>query len=312
MKKFINIIFIFVIGLIFTACSSFNGGEGSDGSAGSDSNTVEMHDSAGFARDDGQVERAVEPEQANNENIGTSQIADMERKVIYSAYLHVEVKDYYESLDTITKKVNEWKGYIVSSTMYGESDTTYGDITIRIPQEHFDSFISFVEENSYKVKDRSISGDDVTEEYVDLESRLKSKRAVENRLMTLMEEAETTEDILAISKELATVQEDIEMILGRMQYLDNHVEYSTVTIHLVENNLKLSNLGDDELNTWEQIKETFMKSVNFLIQLLSSIIVLLIGGLPIIIVTGIIILIIALIYKRMKKRKNNEDDNNQI
>lgn len=306
MKKFIYFLFIIVTGLVLTACSA-KGGESTD------SYKVEMHDRAGSAGES----RHVEPELADGsvasdlENMKTTQMTDeghTERKVMYSASINVEVKDYTQSVENITKKVNEWSGYVVSSTMYGEPGSVFGDITVRLPQEHFQSFLTFIDEETHKVIDKSISGEDVTEEYVDLESRLKSKRAVESRLLDFMEQAETTEELLAISKDLAEVQEEIETILGRMNYLDNRVEYAIVTIHLAETNVKVPNLGDDELNTWEKTKETFMKSLKFLMQLFSGIIVFLIGGLPIIIVISIILLIILLFYKRTRKRKKEERD----
>src|SRR5690606_12068557 len=125
-------------------------------------------------------------------------------------------------------------------------------ITVRIPQDQFREFIQLVEDGSSKVLESSISGQDVTEEYVDLESRLKSKRVVEERLLAFMEKAEKTEDLLTISNDLAIVQEDIEEVLGRMKYLENRTNLATVTIHIQENNVTLSTINNEELNTWEQ------------------------------------------------------------
>jgi len=101
--------------------------------------------------------------------------------------------------------------------------------------------------------DSSITGQDVTEEYIDLESRLKSKQAVESRF-SFMEQAEKTEDLLAISKDLAKVQEEIETIKGRMNYLENKADLATVTISIEENKVEVKNLGDSQLKTWEKNK----------------------------------------------------------
>ncbi len=89
---------------------------------------------------------------------------------------------------------------------------------------------------------RNISGDDVTEEYVDLESRLKSKRVVEERLISFMNNAEKTEDLLKISEDLAEVQEEIETIEGRKKFLENQTSLSTIIITLYENKVTVPSL----------------------------------------------------------------------
>src|SRR5690625_6804027 len=101
-------------------------------------------------------------------------------------------------------------------------------MTVRIPEKHFQTFLTDTEEEAAEVLSRNVSGQDVTEQYVDLESRLKSKHAVEERLLAFMEDAKKTEDLLKISKDLATVQEDIEVIVGKMKYLENQSEERSV------------------------------------------------------------------------------------
>src|SRR5690625_5914174 len=160
-----------------------------------------------------------------------------------------------------------------------ENESKHGQITVRIPQEKFQEFIKLVEEGSYKVLESSTSGQDVTEEYVDLESRLKSKRVVEERLISFMEQAEKTEDLLKISNDLAEVQEQIEELTGRMKYLQNKSDLATVTIYIQESNVELSGTGKDKLNTWEETEQQFMKSINFLIITFSSLFIFFVEGL---------------------------------
>lgn len=151
--------------------------------------------------------------------------------------------------------------------------------------------------------DSSITGQDVTEEYIDLESRLKSKQTVESRLLSFMEQAEKTEDLLAISKDLAKVQEEIETIKGRMNYLENKADLAAVTISIEENKVEVKNLGDSQLKTWEKTKEQFKKSINFLISAFSSLFIFLIGYLPLFFLLGIIAFIIIFIIRKRIKRE---------
>lgn len=148
--------------------------------------------------------------------------------------------------------------------------------------------------------DSNISGEDVTEEYVDLESRLKSKRVVEERLLAFMEEAEKTEDLLKISNDLAKVQEEIDQIVGRMKYLENKSDLATVTIHIEERNVSLT--GEEDLNTWERTAEQFKKSLNFLMSFFSGLVVYVVGGFPIIAIMALIGLIIYYIIRKQRKK----------
>lgn len=237
-------------------------------------------------------------------------INNVERKVVYTANIHIEVKSYQTTFNHIQEQVEKLQGYIVESSMFEdpENSSKHGQLTVRIPVESFSEFVQIVEEGSSKVLESSTSGQDVTEEYVDLESRLNAKRVVEERLLSFMEEAEKTEDLLKISNDLAKVQEDIEEITGRMKYLENKSDLATVSIYMQENNITLSGTGKDDLNTWERTKEQFMKSINFMIHAFSSIFILLVGNLPIFLVIGIVGLVIFLyVRKKIKKRTENRE-----
>lgn len=214
------------------------------------------------------------------------------------------MKDYQKALNDIQNQVVDRGGYVVESLMSesAEDDSTSGMITARVPQDKFREFVQLVEDGSSKVLESSISGDDVTEEYIDLESRLKSKRVVEKRLLNFMEKAEKTEDLLKISDDLATVQGKMEEITGRMNYLENKVNLATVTIHIQENKVKVSGINDEERNTWEKTKQQFMKSINFLISAFSGLFVFIIGNLPVLIPLAAIALGTFLIVRKSRKK----------
>ncbi|WP_338786709.1 DUF4349 domain-containing protein [Metabacillus sp. FJAT-53654] len=244
-------------------------------------------------------------EDANKPSNQDSSNSD-DRMVIYTANLSIRVKSYQETLNLVQQQLASSNGYIVESSSYsvGEADSLEGTITVRVPQDKFDSFLKSVENESTKVVDRSISGQDVTEEYVDLESRITSKKVVEKRLLDFMEKAEKTEDLLKISADLAVVQEEIEQIKGRMNYLNNKVDLATVTIHVVEDKVNIPALGNDDLNTWEKTKEQFMNSVNFVLKTCSAVIIFIIGSLPVLLVLGGLLFIMILIIR--KRRKHNQ------
>ncbi|WP_312095776.1 DUF4349 domain-containing protein [Niallia sp.] len=304
MKKF-RIIFLLLLLflLLLTACSSKNSENKSADSTSTAEQNVEMAE-----LDSSKREVMNEPSTtANKENSGRTEaeMTKKERMVIYNVNLSIQVKGYQQVEANIQSKATELGGYVVESSIYDSgSEYINGTIIVKIPQAQFQSYIKEVEKNSIKVTEKSVTGNDVTEEFVDLESRLKAKEAVEKRLLTLMDQADKTEDLLKISNDLATVQEEKEQILGRMKYLQNNVDYSTVTIQLQEELVKVDVIKDkDSLNTWQKAKSQFVSTVNGVISFLSGVVVFVIGLSPIIIPL-VIVLIIWFIYR--KKRKPQE------
>lgn len=234
------------------------------------------------------------------------------RMVIYRAELSIEVQSLEASIDQIEAKANSLGGYVIESNTYHDGDATLsGMITVRVPQENFQKFLNDTESMAKKVFDRVVNGEDVTEEYVDLESRLKSKRVVEERLLGFMKKAEKTEDLLKISNDLAKVQEEIEQLVGRMKFLENQSSFSTITVSLSEDKIVVPTIDNQELNTWEKTKKQFVSSLNFLLALGSGLIILIAGNIPIILVLTILFFSIFFIVKKVRNERiqhNNLDD----
>lgn len=307
MKK--AIWFLLGVMVFLTACSNEqeNIGESSEDFA---------MDSVEESMDEAGKQGTESSETENNESteVETKEVEVEERKIIYTANLRLEVKEYQQAVDEIESQVADFNGYIVDSSTYGSSEesSTSGHITARIPQERFQEFIQLVEEGAGKLLESNVSGQDVTEEYVDLESRLKSKRVVEERLLSFMEKAEKTEDLLTISSDLAKVQEEIEQVTGRMNYLRNKADLATVQIDIEENNVNITGMSEDELNTWARTKQQFLKSINTILAVLSGLFVFIAGNLPILIPLGVIALVVWLVVKRKRSTIKKEDKDNLV
>jgi hypothetical protein len=235
-----------------------------------------------------------------------------QRMVIYNAEMDIRVESFEKARNALEQKAKAYNGYIVqsdSNRFDGEQQS--GTMTFRIPQEHFNAFLSEAEGLSVQVNHRRVSGQDVTEEYVDLESRLKSKKAVEARLLDFMKQAQKTEDLLKISSDLADVQEEIEQIAGRKKFLENQTALSTVTITLQENEVPVPKIDNDSLNTWQKIKKQFADNINILLAAGSGIIVFFIGNLPILLIVGAVVAaVIYFVRKKALRRQNNNVDSN--
>ncbi|MEK3886416.1 DUF4349 domain-containing protein [Bacillus sp. FSL K6-3431] len=258
-------------------------------------------------------EVAIQTEMDQGKNFSESEeVADKKtneitsnRMIIHQAQLRLNVKNLEKAQLTFEKKVNDYGGYIVESNVYRENeDVMSGMITVRIPEKHFQQFLKDAEGEAAEVIERNVTGQDVTEQYVDLESRLKSKRVVEERLLDFMSKASKTEDLLKISNDLSTVQEEIEVIVGQLKFLENQTSYSTIDISMQENRVIVPGIDSKNLNTWEKTKKQLATSMNFILTASSGLIVFSIGNLPVIL---IVLIVGAIIYFSVKRKKKNKD-----
>jgi len=233
-----------------------------------------------------------------------SEMTPTNRKIIHRAELQLNVKNLESTQLTIEGKVSEYGGYIVESNVHRESEESISArLTVRIPEQHFQNFLTDAEGEAAEVLNRNVTGEDVTEQYIDLESRVNSKRIVEERLLGFMGKAEKTEDLLKISSNLSEVQEEIELIVGKMKYLENQTSFSTIEIAMYENSVIVPGLDSKNLDTWEKTKKQLATSTNFIFATGSGLIVFFIGNLPVVIFLLLVGIGIYLGIKRIKKPK---------
>lgn len=304
-KKILAVIFSFII--ILAGCS---GGmsDKSESKAARDGDTSESMDNT--AKEELALSESESDQNSNTAVKGTdkTKMDTVQRMVIFNADMNLRVKNFEKARNALEQKAKGYNGYIVqSSSASYEDGQQSGTMTFRIPQEHFQAFLNDAEGLSVEVYNRQVTGQDVTEEYVDLESRLRSKRAVEARLLEFMKNAQKTEDLLKISSDLANVQEEIEQIAGRKKFLENQTAFSTVTINVEENQVTVPKIDNENLNTWQKIKKQFADNINILLSAASAIIVFLVGNLPILVIVGLIVAAIIVIVRKYVKRTENHD-----
>jgi hypothetical protein len=130
-------------------------------------------------------------------------------------------------------------GFVVSSylyqTAYGSGDltTTQGTLTIRVPAERLDEVLEAIKSTAIEVRSENISGEDITQQYVDLQSRLRNLEAAEEQLQEIMGSATRTEDVMMVYNQLVQVRGEIETVKGQMQYFEQAARLSAVTLELI-------------------------------------------------------------------------------
>ena len=170
-------------------------------------------------------------------NSGTN-VQTQERLVIENADLAIVVKDPKRRMAEINALANEMGGYVVSSNLF-QSFTSFGKevpeatIVIRVPSERLDEALTRIKEGAIDINYENRTGQDITNIYVDLQSQLKAKQAAEAKLLEIMDQATRAEDVLAIYLQVQQVQTEIEMLKGQIQYYDESVATSAISVRLI-------------------------------------------------------------------------------
>jgi len=136
------------------------------------------------------------------------------------------------SIERVTAVATETGGFVVSSNVWTQGNSDYATITIRLPVAQFEAAQSRLRGLAVDVLSESSSGQDVSEEYVDLESRLRNLEATATRIRAFLDEAKNVEEALDVNARLTEVESEIEQIKGRMSYLEDRAAFSTITVQL--------------------------------------------------------------------------------
>src|SRR3989338_1952432 len=167
------------------------------------------------------------------------------RKEIKIGSLSLVVEDVPLALEKITGFAKTQEGYVVYTYMSKERLFPTASITLRVQEEKFDESMTELKKFG-ELKQAQIQGQDVTEEYVDLEARLKNLRVTESQFAEIMGKAQKIEDILAVQAELSEVRGGIESLEGRKKYLDQNVAYSVISLNLSTSADQIPLVDEDE------------------------------------------------------------------
>lgn len=182
------------------------------------------------------AERAAPLPAVPGEDNAQGQQAD--RLVVHTAYLSIVVVDPEATMDDLARLAETMGGFVVSSDLStlrlsNGDEAPKASITFRVPAEKFQESLDQVRGMALRVNQDRIQGQDVTEEYVDLQARLHNLRAAEKQLQEIMEQATRTEDVLQVYRELTNIRGEIERLQGRIRYLEQSAAMSAITVDLV-------------------------------------------------------------------------------
>jgi len=244
---------------------------------------------------------------------GSDVVAGLNKKLIYHANLNMEVEDYAKAQTEVRNMITLAKGYIIQFTENRSEYEQGGTFIMKVPASGFSSFLGNLEKVKHETFQRSIEGQDVSEEYVDLESRLKAKQLMESRYIEFMEKATKSNDLVAFANQLGTIQEEIERIKGRMRYIDQNVSFSTVELRLYQTDESFAAKHSTEQGPLgERASDALKGSLNAISVLLQWVVVILAAALPVLIGGGIVAAIVWWFRKKNIGRRVGRTDKNMV
>jgi len=152
-------------------------------------------------------------------------VSDFQRKILFSAYMTLAVQNVDSSAKAIEKIATKYKGYI--------SETGTERVVIRVDKQYFDKAVEEISKLG-KLQSKSISGQDVTNEYYDNKIRLENAEKARNRYLELLAKAENIESALMVERELERLNREIDLLKGQMNRVDQLTAYSTITVNIHE------------------------------------------------------------------------------
>jgi hypothetical protein len=227
-----------------------------------------------------------------------------DRKMITSSYLSLLVTDVTQSIERIKLKVKDVRGYVVNENInrnpeFGDEEAT---IVVRIPTDTVDQFKAYTREIAVKVVSETIRGDDITDEYIDLEERISRLERTKTRFEQILDSAETVEEILKVQREIFNLQDQIDNYKGRLQYMEGASSTSLITLNLSTDELGLPYAP---LEKWRP-QVVFKKAVRSMLGTLQDLGTLLIWLAVYIPVIAIIVIAYKLVRRFVFKKKEEQ------
>ena len=297
-KRQLAILFPLLFGLLFTGCGSQSSGTAASGNNTSGNPEAGWNESADASTTPmEQTLDAPAPDESMPDALANA-------KLIYTGDMSLQTQDFetaVKDIETITQSLG---GYLQSSSSSGEIGYRYASYTVRIPSENFDTFRQQIGESCHVI-DQHASLDNVTEAYVDIEARLATLNTKHERLLALLEQADTMENIIALETALADTEYEIEQYTGSLRHYDSLIAFSTINITLDE--VPALDPVNKEVGFGTQLKNAFLSGGNWLILFVRGLILFFALIWPLWTFLLVVVLIIFLVIRPRMQRKRAQN-----
>ncbi len=309
-KKSITGVAMFLTVLMLTGCGSSETYKNASVTEGiseeyEEMDSYEADTAQGYDNTAGSEAKTIEQNaEKTDESVSTN------RKLIKTIELELETLEYEKTVAFLEKTVGECGGYIENSELEGNSiyssySLRYGSFTVRIPKDKTDNFVQGLDENT-TVRRKNESTEDITLQYVDTESHKEALKVEQERLMTILEQAETVEEIISLESRLSEVRYELGKYESTLRTYDNLVDYATIRIQINE----VEEVSQPQKQTaMDRMATGFKESVKSIGKSIREFIIALVIDIPYIIVWAIIIAAVVFLVRVIKKRRKKKKAN---
>jgi len=306
---------VLLLSLTLLGLSACESQRGNRASISEPTKSAELSDSnedrSALKSDDLVARQQVSLNQADAANAASQAI---ERKIIRNANLIVEVTSPPETQRKIASIAESHQGFVVTSeaTQRTTEDASKPAITVslvvRVPAAQFNQAMEEIRATGLRVIQEKITGQDVTEEFMDLEARIKNQKALEVQFLEIMKRAGKVEEALNVQREIAEVRTQIEKLEGRRRFLENQASLSTINVTLQAPTQIVSASG-----FWYSVRSAFSDGVDVAAAIVLFLIRAIVALLPVLILIFLPVGLIArLVVRRMRRKRLARERGNGI
>ncbi len=296
MKKLILFLCLIMIGISLSGCSSKMSGK---------SDNIIRGEHEIINERDGTATNISESSAKESNKNGKSDLD--KRKLIKDVAMVIQTKSFDEFIESLETEIDSQGGFIQKSDVTGrgfdDSNTyRYATIVVRIPAEKLDDFTGKVSSLG-NVKEKSENVEDITMDYVDIESRIKALKVEQQSLLKLLEKADNLSDILTIQDHLADVRYELESYEAKIRTYDDLIAYSTVTMEIreVERVTKT-----DPKNIWQEISNKLSDNIYSISKAGRGFFVWFVGNSPYFAILAVIVVVIIIIIRIANKKSRRK------
>ncbi|WP_312176850.1 DUF4349 domain-containing protein [Chryseobacterium sp.] len=185
-------------------------------------------------------EKMMPPNQEVDPENPSSQIITITKKIIKNGEMRIQVGDIKKAQEQINSILKNNKAYVQKEEFQNTDNDENLDIIIRVPHQNFDALINSFSNGIGSVLSKNISSNDVTEEYTDVSIKLGNKKIYLEKYREMLKTAKTTKDMLEIQENIRALEDEIDVAEGRLRFIDDRVNYSTLNVNLYKEKIRSS------------------------------------------------------------------------
>lgn len=221
-----------------------------------------------------------------------------DRKIIKTANISINVKSLDDFIKGLSEYVKVSGGYSSDERTQSYDDHRYSELVVNIPSEKLEDFLAKVDTLG-TITQKNINSSDVTNSYIDIQSRIKALETEQETLLKILEKAENLSDVIQLQDRLSQVRSELESYKSQLKLLDGQIEFSSVTISATESKRTIKT--DDSFMS--KVKEKFLESIYGITDFFTEFAISFLGAIPYLLIIAVVTVVVIVIIKKKRNKK---------